>query len=218
MAARFLLLSLVAGLAAAQTGAPAENYLELYTQVEQVGASITITEYQHDLSVLGFDNLARSVCGQGVWILYAGVNYEAHRDGWDDVLAFSDYQCQNLPVTWQNEASSVRYAGTGDLDDETLTVYHGHSYSYGEIMFIREEPFFGDYNNEGSSLIITGESAWTVYSAPGYHGTGICVQPWPIGNGKFMGMWTVEDIGLENNEMSSLQKGCWSSKIIGKPN
>merc|ERR1711915_47403 len=90
---------------------------------------------------IGFDDLTRSVCGQGVWILYENINYEAHRD-WDDVIALSSYGCQDLPVTWHNQASSVRYAGTGDLEDETITVYHSHGYSGGEIMFIREEPFF----------------------------------------------------------------------------
>ncbi|CAL4192645.1 unnamed protein product, partial [Meganyctiphanes norvegica] len=107
------------------------------------------------------------------------------------------------------QASSVRYAGTGNLDDETITIYHSPEYAGGEIMFIREEPFFGDYNNEASSMIITGETPWTVYSDPGYHGDSVCLQPWPIGNGQWFGAWNNRDIGMPNNEISSVQKGCF---------
>merc|ERR1712212_438432 len=213
MAGEFLLCLLVVGLANGQ--APEKNFLELYTLVGNEGATTTVTEYMHDLSDIGFDNLLQSVCGQGAWIMYEHKNYN-HSDwrAWSDVHASGAKACNDLPVTRHNKVSSIRYAGTGDLADETLTVYHSHAYSGGEIMFIREEPFFGDYNNEGSSIIVTGESAWTLYSGPGYHRVGICVQPWPVGDGYYFGAWSVEDIGMPNNVMSSLQKGCFSEIVL----
>ncbi|CAL4085299.1 unnamed protein product [Meganyctiphanes norvegica] len=175
----------------------------------------TVREYHHDLADIGFNDLTQSVCGQGVWMLYVNINYNHSRfHQWTNIFSSGTYDCNDLPVTQQGQASSVRYAGTGDLHDETLSVYHSHKYSGGEEMFIREEPFFGDYNNQGSSIIVTGESPWTLYSGPGYHGDGICITPWPIGDGYYFGAWNVEDVGIENNELSSLQKGCFSKKVV----
>merc|ERR1719244_1603810 len=215
MAALLLLFSLVLGLTNSQTTGTPMNFLELYTSVGGAGAKATVTEYMHDLADIGFDDLVQSVCGQGAWMLYENTNYNhSNWRDWSDIFSSGTYSCHDLPVTRHNQASSVRYAGTGDLHDETLTVYHSWAYSDGEIMFIREEPYFGDYNNEGSSIIVTGESPWTLYSGPGYHGVGICVQPWHIGGGYYFGAWSVEDIGMPNNVMSSLQKGCLSETVL----
>ncbi|CAL4063736.1 unnamed protein product [Meganyctiphanes norvegica] len=204
-----LILSLVLGLTNGQT-VPTSNYLELYTLVGQGGATTTISEYHHDLGIIGFDNLVQSVCGQGAWILYEQKNYNWSHSSWTTPFSSGGYDCYDLPVTWHGEASSVRYAGTGDLHDETITVYHSPDFAGGEIMFIREEPFLGDYNNEASSMIITGETPWTVYSHPGFHGDAICLQPHPIGDGYYFGAWNVGDIGMPNNELSSVQKGCFA--------
>merc|ERR1711970_732863 len=214
MAMAFILLfAAVLSLSNAQTDPPPTNYIELYTAVDGGGASVSITEYQHDLGIIGFDDLTRSMCGQGVWILYEEKNYNWTHHSWTNFFASGDYSCDDLPVTWQNQGSSIRYAGTGELHDETITIYHSPDWAGGEIMFIREEPFLGDYNNEASSMIITGESAWTVYSHPGYHGDPVCLQPWPVGNGYYFGAWNVFDIGIPNNEISSVQKGCFSKYL-----
>ncbi|CAL4232451.1 unnamed protein product [Meganyctiphanes norvegica] len=195
-------------LAIGQTDPP-NHYLELYTGTGQGGASATVVDYNHDLSSIGFDDLTESICGKGVWIYYENTNYNnTHHHGWTQVFASGSYSCEDIPETRRNQISSVRYAGTGDLYDETLTIYHSHNYGGGEVMFIREEPYLGDYNNEGSSLIITGESPWTVYSHPGFTGDAICLQPHSIGGDYSMGSWNVDDIGMPNNEISSIQKGC----------
>merc|ERR1711970_611072 len=208
-----LLLPLLLSLTRGQTDPPNNNYLEVYSGTGQEGASATVYDYNHNLADIGFDDLTSSVCGEGVWILYENMNYNnSHHHGWTQVFASGTYSCDNLPVTRENQASSVRYAGTGDLNDDTLTIYHSHNYGGGEVMFIREEPFLGDYNNEGSSLIITGESSWTVYEHPGYKGDAICLEPYPIGGDYSFGAWNVEDIGMTHNVISSVQKGCFSKK------
>merc|ERR1711970_482395 len=213
MAQTFILLfAAVLGLSTGQD--PSTNYLELYTAVDGKGASTTLTEYQHDLAIIGFNDLARSACGQGAWVLYEEKNYNWTHHSWSKFMVFSDYGCEDLPVTWHNEASSARYAGTGDIDDESITIYHSPDWAGGELMLIRDEGHLGDYNNEASSMIVTGESAWTVYAHPGYHGDSVCLQPWPIGNGHYFGAWNVFDIGMPNNEITSVQKGCFSKKIL----
>ncbi|CAL4183444.1 unnamed protein product, partial [Meganyctiphanes norvegica] len=190
------------------------SYLELYTGEDATGASITIEEYTHDLSVIGFDDLTKSVCGQGVWLLY---NYHSYNNyhwqfTWTEFVAFASHDCHNLPVTRHGEASSVRFAGTGDLADETITIYHGFDYTQGEEMFIRDEDWFGDYNNEASSLIVTGPSPWTIYEHS-FSGAAVCLEPYDIG-GSYVGGWNAVDVGMPNNVISSVKKGCFAEKTL----
>merc|ERR1711970_413854 len=190
------------------------SFLELYTALDSGGASITLEEYTHDLSDVGFDDLTKSVCGKGAWLIYNFHNYnDWHwQNVWTEVFTSYEYGCQNFPVTRQGEASSVRFAGTGDLADETLTVYHGFWWSQGEEMFIRDEDWFGDYNNEASSMFVTGPSQWTVYEHS-FSGAAICLEPYDIG-GAYVGFWNIDDIGMPNNVMSSIRKGCFADKVI----
>merc|ERR1712212_1084901 len=190
------------------------SYLELWTQTDGTGASITIQEYTHDLSDIGFDDLTQSVCGQGFWLLYGYYNYnDYHWQGvWTEIFAAASHTCHDLPVTRHGDASSARFAGTGDLSDETLTVYHGMDWSQGEEMFIRDEDWFGDFNNQATSLLVTGESAWTVYEHS-YSGVAICLEPIMI-NGAYYGAWNVWDIGMPNNVLSSIRKGCWATETL----
>merc|ERR1719495_2890748 len=160
------------------------SYLELWTQTGGTGASITIQEYTHDLSDIGFDDLTQSVCGQGFWLLYGYYNYnDYHWQGvWTEIFAAASHTCHDLPVTRHGDASSVRFAGTGD------------------------------FNNQASSLLVTGQSPWTVYEHS-YSGAAICLEPWEV-NGAYYGAWNVWDIGMPNNVISSIRKGCFSEKTL----
>ncbi|CAL4183446.1 unnamed protein product, partial [Meganyctiphanes norvegica] len=190
------------------------SYLELYTVVGGECASTTIEEYTHDLADIGFDDLVKSVCGQGAWLMYNFPSYNMHHyvDAWTEFISFASHGCHDLPVTRHGEVSSVRFAGTGDLADETITIYHGFEYMRGEEMFIRDEDWFGDYNNEASSLIVTGPSPWTIYEHS-LSGTAICLEPYDIG-GSYVGGWDAEDVGMPNNVISSVKKGCFSEKVL----
>ncbi|CAL4242754.1 unnamed protein product, partial [Meganyctiphanes norvegica] len=190
------------------------SYLELYTMEGATGASITIEEYTHDLSDIGFDDLVKSVCGQGAWMMYNFHSYNNHhwQDTWTELFISASHSCHDLPVTRHGDVSSVRFAGTGDLQDETLNIYHGMDWSQGEEMFIRDEDWFGDYNNEATSLIITGQSPWTVYEHS-YSGAAICLEPYDYG-GAWTGAWNTWDIGMPNNAISSARKGCFAEKVL----
>merc|ERR1711962_696925 len=68
----------------------ATPFLELYTLTDAGGAMINLTDYNHDLSLIGFDNMIQSVCGQGVWLLYEDRNYNGESENdwehWTEVL------------------------------------------------------------------------------------------------------------------------------------
>merc|ERR1711962_1259439 len=185
MISQLLLAALCVYGASCQTVDPSgPSYLELYTQKNGEGASITIEEYTHDLSDIGFDNLAKSVCGEGVWLMYNYHSYNNYhwQQTWTEVFAAADYSCHDLPVTHHNDMSSVRFAGTGDINDQA------------------------------SSLLVTGMSPWTV-SEHSYSGVAICLEPRMI-NGAYYGAWNVWDIGMPNNVMSSIRKGCYAEKTL----
>merc|ERR1711942_438067 len=102
-----------------------------------------ITDYVHDLSIIGFDDLVQSVCGHGVWLLYEDYNYNGDSNNdfshWTEEFTSHKYRCHNLPSTHFGALSSVRYAGSGDLAEDTLTLYHGYNYDGGEALFLKDE-------------------------------------------------------------------------------
>merc|ERR1711942_429860 len=110
--------------------------------------------------------------------------------------------------------SSVRFAGTGDLADESATLYHGFFYMGGEDLIIRDMDELGDFEREASSMIVTGESPWTVYSEDYYEGIAVCLEPWNVGNDTYVGSFEVYTIGSSTNVVSSVKKGCHAEKII----
>ncbi|CAL4167187.1 unnamed protein product [Meganyctiphanes norvegica] len=192
-------------------------YIELYSGEGHTGASITITEYAHDLSVLGWDNLAKSFCAEGVWVLYDNANYNMHHDpfsSWSEVIINSARGCHDIPVTHHGKLSSLRFAGSGDLHDETATMYHGYFYMGGEDLIIRDMDELGDFEREASSMIVTGETPWTVYSEEYYEGVSICLEPWNVGNSVYVGAFEVYTIGMPNNVISSIRKGCFAKDVI----
>merc|ERR1711955_152892 len=192
-------------------------YIELYTGHDQTGSMIRLTEYAHDLNELGWNNLVRSFCAEGVWLLYDRENYNMYHDpfgSWSEVSINSGRECHEIPVTHDGRVSSVRFAGTGDLYDESATLYHGYFYMGGEDLIIRDMDELGDFEREASSMIITGESMWTVYSEEYYEGISICLEPWNVGNNAYVGAFEVYTIGMPNNVISSIKKGCHSSKVI----
>ncbi|CAL4140339.1 unnamed protein product, partial [Meganyctiphanes norvegica] len=191
--------------------------LILYSDSGHVGATHNVTEFDHDLSLSGFDNIAKSFCAEGVWILYDAPDYNMHHDpffSWSYVSVNSQWGCHELPVTHHDKVSSVRFAGTGDMQDESVTLYHGFNFMGGEILIIRSRDELGEFKPETSSMIITGQSSWTAYSEEFYGGFGICMEPWNVGNGIYVGVFEVDDIGVPNNDISSVRKGCFAEKHV----
>merc|ERR1719369_554210 len=198
--------------------AEAIPFLELYTLTNSQGAMINVTGYMHNLDTVGFDNMIQSVCGRGVWLLYEDRDYNGHSENdwehWTEVFMSGEYSCHNLPSTHHGELTSVRYSGSGSLADDTLTLYHGYNYDGGEALFLKDQDFLSDMNNEPSSFIITGCTPWTLYEHRYYQGFSICAEPANIGNGICASAHDLTDIGMPNNVLSAIRKGCYSDKTI----
>merc|ERR1711962_1264000 len=196
----------------------ATPFLELYTLTDAGGAMINLTDYNHDLSLIGFDNMIQSVCGQGVWLLYEDRNYNGESENdwehWTEVFTSGTYTCHNLPSTHFGKLSSVRYAGSGDLAEDTLTLYHGYNFDGGEALFLKDEDDLADMNNEPSSLVITGCTAWTLYQHEYYQGITICAEVHPIGGDLCSAAYDLRDVGFPNNRLSSIRRGCYAEKTI----
>jgi len=71
--------------------------------------------------------------------------------------------------------------------------------------------------DEASSFIVTGPSAWTLYSEDYYEGIAICIEPYPIGDGMYSGAYDVDDLGMPNNVLSSVRKGCHTTNVYKGP-
>ncbi|CAL4066386.1 unnamed protein product [Meganyctiphanes norvegica] len=198
--------------------ASAHSYLEVYTLKDAGGAYTNFSSYQYDLDHVGWDNMVQSVCGTGVWLMYENKGYNSdHSQGhgsWVESFIAPEYMCHNLPSTHYHELSSLRYVGSGYLEDETVTLYHSWSYEGGEALFLKDEDDLSDMTDEVSSFIITGPSPWTFYEDPYYGGIAICVEPWNVGSGKYVGTFNVNDVGLPNNILSSIKKGCFAKTVV----
>merc|ERR1711962_1331975 len=65
----------------------AHPFLGIYTLTDGAGAWINLTDYVHDMNVVGFNAMVKSVCGRGVWLLYEDKNYN---EGWNDFSHWTD--------------------------------------------------------------------------------------------------------------------------------
>ncbi|CAL4216047.1 unnamed protein product, partial [Meganyctiphanes norvegica] len=103
-----LLITTVASLAfGLVSGGPTDApYLEMYTLADQGGAYHNMSRYCHDLTTCGFNDLTKSVCGNGVWMMYEEPNYNGDSEEnwrwWSEVLIAPEYTCHNLPSTHHN--------------------------------------------------------------------------------------------------------------------
>merc|ERR1711970_153062 len=205
-------------LMASVLSAEAIPFLELYTLTDKGGAMINLTDYGHNLDTYGFDDMIQSYCGQGIWLLYEDRDYNGHTGNdfshWTETFISGEYKCHNMPSTQHGQLSSLRYAGSGSLTDDTITLYHGFFFDGGEALFLKDEDNLSDMNNDPSSFVITGCTPWTLYQHRYYEGFAICVETWDIGNGICGGAFEVTEVGMPNNALSAIRKGCYSDKTI----
>merc|ERR1719370_24233 len=194
--------------------------VRLYTMPGGSGAYYDINDFTYDLESSGFNNIVKSVCGHGLWLLYENAEYASgtlFNSAWTQVFAHYDDTCIDLPQPRQAQLSSLRYSGSGSFDDEILTLYMGRDFTGGEDMLIRSDDNLGEFSNQATSLVITGASPWTVYRDAWYGGVAMCLEPLAIVGADgilYYGAWNVADLGIDNNQISSIQKGCHSSKVI----
>ncbi|KAK7085870.1 hypothetical protein SK128_006193 [Halocaridina rubra] len=186
--------------------------ITLYSGLDQTGASLLLLEPNHDLGTIGFEDVTKSICGYGAWLLYEDPNYS---DGqFTHLLVTPFYACENLPDTRQDKVSSVRFIGTGNFYNEVLTLYEHPEGAGGEYLVVRDEDNLFNFNDVTSTVAVTGNSSWTLYHDQYYEGSSVCVVPSNIENSDvFFGYFSIDDLGFQNDQVSSVRKGCFSADI-----
>ncbi|XP_047475948.1 uncharacterized protein LOC125029819 [Penaeus chinensis] len=198
-------------LAAPGVSAGGTPMLELYTLTNSGGAMYTVTGPHHNLEDEGFNDVTRSICGVGIWFLYEDKDYSRHSTFVHSFVSDS-YACEDLDSSQWDRVSSVRYAGLDDITFPTLTMYHDGRQCGGELLVLRDLDTLPDFNDVASSFVVTGDSSWTVYHDSGYGGGGACLEP--SNDGGWYGIWDSAEIGLSNDEVSSVRKGCFADKVF----
>merc|ERR1719369_1160234 len=107
------------------------------------------------------------------------------------------------------------------MDLDTWTLYEGTIFTGSEYYGEGDSQDLGPLSYQASSLIVTGKSAWTFYEGRDYSGYRVCVEPntdHDVGaNGGVLnyGIFTsVTDVGMTDNSIGSVRKGCWSDKVV----
>ncbi|CAG0905154.1 unnamed protein product, partial [Darwinula stevensoni] len=157
------------------------------------------------------DNAISCACVIGIWILYSEPFYNSQGFGTVEWWFGLGY-CWNLGPT-DNQVSSLRSAGLKtNFMANTITLYYHLLFMGEEYIDITDLPDVP--MNDVNSIIITGESDWTVYTLPNFLGASACLS---VQAGTFVGFYT--DLSdLEINSVRSFREGCFSdTKIQPRP-
>jgi len=204
------------GIPLPKSGKASNQYANCYDYTNQQGNYYQATEYLPDLYKYGWDNRFSSCSVYGIWTLYQDSNYNS---GNTNSIMFSTWG-ENYAVNlnggnpnFDNQASSIRFVGAPDgykYDTINLFQYKGYmgleQYAYGDTSSF-------NYDNLGSSAIITGCSAWSVYQYDNYQGQCYCLYSGDSSN-CYPGFY--KDLGGISNQISSARKGCYcpSNKLV----
>ncbi|XP_018007393.1 uncharacterized protein LOC108665176 isoform X2 [Hyalella azteca] len=202
-------------------GADDFRYLTGYAGLNQTGAHYQFTEYMPDLSVVQMDNTIESSCGVGYWLLYDEVDYDPLTN--ETECHFRPYECGNWSPQCQNMVSSLRYAGSPyGLNDDYYNLYEGTIFRGKEFRGNTNAADLGDLDMAVSSLIVTGQSAWTFYTDVNLTGSDVCVyadEHYTYGtiDLDYALVQDMEKLGLPDNSIRSVARGCLSDRVLGQP-
>jgi len=183
---------------------------------------VDLIDYQPDLRTIYFDNRISSACQTGLWFYYSETDYNNRAGGYVYWMHGIEY-CGVFPSTFDNMASSVRFGGSPyHLNEDSFTLYAGESFTGDEFWSYKDEADLTYIANRGSSLVITGQSAWTFYSELNYRGRSVCVYPStdhdvsPDGSERLdLGLFpTISSTGIASDSVSSVAKGCYSRNVV----
>ncbi|XP_018012335.1 uncharacterized protein LOC108669498 [Hyalella azteca] len=203
-------------------GAGDFRYLTGYVGLNQTGAHYQFTEYMPDLSVVQMDNSIQSACGVGIWLLYDEVNYDPITNETECTVRPIG-ECGNWSPQCQNMVSSLRYAGSPyGLNDNYYNLYEGTYFRGREFRGNTNAADLGDLDMAVSSLIVTGQSGWTFYTDVNLTGSNVCVYADEHHtNGDidhdFARVQGMEKLGLPDNSIRSVARGCLSEYVLGHP-
>ena len=172
------------------------------------GTRLRSTDYIPDLRQHDFDNKIGSCCLTGIWILYAEDEYNSYNTGAANWWAYGDNFCADMPVQFDNQASSLRFTGApDDWNYDTLNIYF-NNYFTGDEEFTYEDNPQLNYNDRAKSLIVTGCTPWTLYDGDHFTGESMCVFP-NSASECTPGFYPMERaLGSLAGRVSSAKKGC----------
>ncbi|XP_064083886.1 uncharacterized protein LOC135199660, partial [Macrobrachium nipponense] len=226
-ALQLLCTALVAG-AALSKPQGTSNALTIFTRVfslpNSMGNYLDVYQYIPDLFNTGLDNDIESVHQTGMWIYYENPNYNVESGGEVYFVHGVDLSL-NFPNQYCNLVTSMRYAGNKDVPNaDTWTLYEGEFFSGLEFYGESDAASLDYLDLKASSMVLTGESPWTIYSGQSYSGDSRCVYPdtdhdiGPFGDRLDFGIYTtMSAVGVPDNTIRSVKKGCWASKVATPP-
>lgn len=183
----------------------------LYDGYSQTGAGLNFNNYEPDLSIYGFNDVASSATINGVWMFYGDDNYNSFGDSAAFYAAGQSYSLDMDPVV-DNGVSSIKYAGAPDgFLYDCLTFYSSEFFQGSEQYFYDSTPSLAS-DNAARSMILNGCSDWTVYDGVGYTGSAVCFR---AASDCFPQFYPFEQNmnGLANT-VSSARNGCFSKTVV----
>nr|XP_040565979.1 uncharacterized protein LOC121115877 [Lepeophtheirus salmonis] len=192
--------------------------IRLYSETNLQGPSKVVSRYEEDLQLIGFNNKAKSVLVNGIWLLYEEVSF--NRGNYNKIVTY--IWGRNFPLNTlggiNGKVSSIRYSGVDDHSANTLNFYEGAGFMGIEQNVYKDSPKL-NYDNFGKSIIITGCKPWTLYETENFGGSSICVYPNSMSSPCKPGFFVEpSDFGHFANQVSSVRLGCFSkSSFVAKP-
>eukprot|EP00091_Calanus_sinicus_P011818 TRINITY_DN2667_c0_g1_i11.p1 TRINITY_DN2667_c0_g1~~TRINITY_DN2667_c0_g1_i11.p1 ORF type:complete len:171 (-),score=33.37 TRINITY_DN2667_c0_g1_i11:171-683(-) len=140
-----------------------QQRIECFDQPGGEGLSEVFTDSITDLSKYSFDEKISSCCATGTWILYADADFNTEDAGAASYWIYGDGTCLDVPDLFNNQASSLRYAGSrADWCFDSLNLYYGPYFNgYESEWIFKDTPDIGSVSAQ--SLIVSGGSSWTLY-------------------------------------------------------
>jgi len=157
----------------------------------------------------GWDNRAESGCVNGIWLFYDQPNFNQGIDTTMEYVFGPANDCVNF-ATLGNRLTSMRFAGEpADYRADSITFYETTYFQGAEEYTVNPLPQL-NLSGRIRSLIVTGNSPWTVYSSSSYLGDSICVYPPRPGSYEPAFVSDTRQINAPWGSIRSVQKGCWN--------
>ncbi|XP_045104601.1 uncharacterized protein LOC123500045 [Portunus trituberculatus] len=187
----------------------------LYSELDGKGSSLCTHRTIPYLRSFTFDNKIQSVYQTGMWIYYEHERFNAFGHGFV-LLKYGNKLLENFERRYRNKVSSVRLVNSyKDKSHDVITFYKGIQFTDRDLATGVDMPYLG-YSMDVSSLIVIGNSPWTIYSKYHYGGHKECVYPETDHyiNGKDeriqFGLYpNITNVPFFEKGVQSARKGCW---------
>ncbi|XP_018027748.1 uncharacterized protein LOC108682985 [Hyalella azteca] len=195
---------------------PDLRYIKLYYDNKPDSPFKEFLDYSSNTSVQGVDNTIQRACYSGVWLLYNHYDYDYNVER-DVYYLYGLDRCFNFSSP--QSVLSLRYAGSPSaMNDVYFTLYEGDIFSGKEYKSNANSPSLGDLDMKVSSLVVNGQSPWTFFTGLQFTGEAVCVYPVVISGSNNIYLHheefqSMDHMGLPDNSIKSVAKGCLSSKI-----